>query len=156
MSQPPYGGQYDPQSGAPYDPQSGAPYNPQSGAPYNPQSGPPYGQQSGAPYGQPYGQQPYGQPSYGAPTEINNNLTMAIIGLLLFWPVGLFALINATKVNGLVAQGNIAGAQEASEQARKLGKIAIIVGAALLGVSILGCCGLFAIGAIGAGSSSGY
>jgi hypothetical protein len=83
----------------------------------------------------------YGQQYGGSPApQVPNNLTTAIVGLLLFWPVGLFALINATKVNGLVAQGDFAGATEASNQAKKLGKLAIIIGAVLWGLSILACC----------------
>lgn len=90
----------------------------------------------------------YGQQYGGAPApQIPNNLGIAIVGLLLFWPVGLFALINSTKVNGLVAQGDFHGATEASEQAKKMGKIAIIVGAAIWGLSILGCCGVFILSA---------
>lgn len=97
----------------------------------------------------------YGQP-YGAP-QISNNMATAVVGLLLFWPVGLFAVINAAKVNNLVAQGDFGGATEASTQAKKLGKLAIIIGAVLLGVTIVACCALFALAAAsGDGGSSGY
>ncbi len=107
----------------------------------------PYGQQ----YGQPYGQQPYGG---AAAPQINNNLAISIVGLLLFWPVGLFGLINATKVSGLAAQGDYAGAQAAADQAKKFGKIAIIVGACLYGLSILLVCGLFLLAALAGGAST--
>lgn len=116
MSQPPYGGQYDPQ----------------------------YGQQP-----------PYGQ-SGAAPAQVNNNLTISIVGLLLFWPVGLIALLSATKVNNLAAQGNVAEAQAEADKAKKFGKIAIIVGACVYALSILACCGLVGLGALSGSSSSSY
>ena len=95
----------------------------------------------------------YGDPYGGAPApQINNNLGIAIVGLLLFWPVGLFALINSTKVNGLVAQGDFHGATDAANQAKKMGKLAIIIGAVLWGLSILGCCAAVLISASTSGS----
>ena len=65
-------------------------------------------------------------------SPVNNNLGWGIAGLILFWPVGLFALIKAIKVNSLSAQGDIAGAQAASASAKKLGTIAVIIGAVLI------------------------
>lgn len=65
-------------------------------------------------------------------TPVNNNLGWGIAGLILFWPVGLFALIKAIKVGSLSASGDIAGAQAAADSAKKLGKIAVIVGAVLI------------------------
>ncbi len=64
-------------------------------------------------------------------SPVNNNLGWGIAGLILFWPVGLFALIKAIKVGSLQASGDIAGAQEAADSAKKLGKIAVWVGVAL-------------------------
>jgi hypothetical protein len=95
----------------------------------------------------------YGQP-YGAP-QIPNNMATAVVGLLLFWPVGLFAVLSASKVNNLVAQGDFAGASDASQQAKKMGKLAIIIGAVILGLTILGCCGAIVIAAA-SGGSNGY
>jgi Interferon-induced transmembrane protein len=60
--------------------------------------------------------------------SIPNNIGWGIAGLILFWPVGLFALIKAIKVGSLSAAGDTAGAQAASDSAKKLGKIAVIVG----------------------------
>ncbi|HEX6682063.1 MAG TPA: CD225/dispanin family protein [Candidatus Limnocylindrales bacterium] len=59
---------------------------------------------------------------------IPNNIGWGIAGLILFLPVGIFALIKAVKVGSLQAAGDTAGAQAASDSAKKLGKIAVIVG----------------------------
>ena len=98
--------------------------------------------------------QPGYDPSYGSAPQINNNLVIAIIGLLLFWPVGLFAVLSAAKVSGQLAQGDFAGATENAEKAKKLGKIAIGVG---IGIYVLACCLVgvsIAVTASTAGSSS--
>lgn len=70
------------------------------------------------------------QPGYpGQPPQINNNMTMSIVSLFLFWPLAIPALINASKVNTLLQQGDYQGAQNAAEQSRKWSKLAIIIGA---------------------------
>jgi len=71
---------------------------------------------------------PYPPPA----APVKNNLVIAIIGLLLFWPVGLFAVIKAAKVNGLASSGDTAGAQASADSAKKLGMIAIIVGGIII------------------------
>lgn len=63
--------------------------------------------------------------------QIPSNIGWGIAGLILFLPVGIFALIKATKVGNLQAAGDFAGAQAASNDAKKLGKIAVIVGVVL-------------------------
>jgi hypothetical protein len=68
-------------------------------------------------------------PNPNAP--INNNLVWGILGLIFFWPVGLFGLLKAVKVNSLQAAGDYAGAQAAADSAKKLGMIALIVGIVL-------------------------
>jgi hypothetical protein len=70
-------------------------------------------------------------------SPVDKNLGISIAGLILFWPVGLFALLKSLKVDGLVAQGDVAGAQAAAADAKKLGKIAVIVGI----VMYVLCCG---------------
>ncbi len=82
----------------------------------------------------------------GSSPQINNNLPISIVGLLLFWPVGLFALINALKVNNLVTAGDYAGAQAAADQAKKFGKIAVIVGAVIYVLLGLCVCGSIILG----------
>jgi hypothetical protein len=67
------------------------------------------------------------QPPAAAP-QVPNNLVWGIVGLLFFWPVGIFALIKSIKVQGLAASGDIAGAQASAESAKKLGIISLVVG----------------------------
>lgn len=156
MAQPGYGPPNDPQQ--PYgQPTSGPPQygqsqygQPQYGQPTS--SGPQYGYDP-----QQYGQQG-GQPYGGQPAQVPNNLGWSIAGLLLFWPVGLFALLKALKVNDLATRGDVAGAQDAAGQAKKLGKIAVIVGGVLIGLSLLLVCGsvILALAGGAAATDSGY
>jgi hypothetical protein len=68
-------------------------------------------------------------PAAAAPVQ--NNLVWGILGLLFFWPVGIFALIKSIKVSGLAAAGDTAGAQASADSAKKLGIIALVVGLVL-------------------------
>jgi hypothetical protein len=85
------------------------------------------------------------------PAPINNNLTIAIVSVFFFWPLAIPAIINATKVNTLLAQGNYPAAQYAADQAKKFAKLGIIIGAALVALScaFAGCAAVLA-------QSSGY
>ena len=64
-----------------------------------------------------------------APARPVNNLGKAIAAIVLFWPCGIPALINATKVDRLYNEANYEAALNASRQAGKWGKIGIILGA---------------------------
>ena len=90
------------------------------------------------PYGQgpqqPYGQQPDGAPQMGYPAapggvKPNNYLAWSIISIILFWPLGIAAIINATKVDPTWQMGNAAMAQEHSNKAKMFSMIATIIGA---------------------------
>ena len=90
------------------------------------------------PYGQgpqqPYGEQPYGAPQMGYPAapggvKPNNYLAWSIVSIFLFWPLGIAAIINATKVDPAWQMGNAAMAQEHSNKAKKFSMIATIIGA---------------------------
>jgi predicted secreted protein len=90
------------------------------------------------PYGQgpqqPYGQQPYGAPQMGYPAapggvKPNNYLAWSIVSIILFWPLGIAAIINATKVDPAWQMGNAAMAQEHSNKAKRFSMIATIIGA---------------------------
>jgi hypothetical protein len=90
------------------------------------------------PYGQgpqqPYGQQPYGAPQMGYPAapggvKPNNYLAWSIVSIFLFWPLGIPAIINATKVDPAWQMGNAAMAQEHSNKAKMFSMIATIIGA---------------------------
>src|SRR5262245_3789345 len=60
-----------------------------------------------------------------------NNLIIAILSALLFFPLGALALVNAVKVNRLTAEGKVDEAQAASAGAKKYAYIAIITGVVL-------------------------
>jgi hypothetical protein len=90
---------------------------------------PPYGQPQ-----QPYGQQPYSAPQMGylaAPGGVkpNNYLAWSIISIFLFWPTGIPAIVNATKVDPAWQMGNAAMAQEHSNKAKMFSMIGTIIGA---------------------------
>lgn len=81
------------------------------------------------------------QPQHAYQQPVNNeqpsnNLVFAIIGLVMFFPLGIPALIKAIRVNGLWAQGQHEEAIAQSNSARKLGLIAIIIGAVLFTLNI--------------------
>jgi uncharacterized protein (DUF2062 family) len=77
----------------------------------------------------------------GQPPQIDNNMTMSIVSIFLFWPLAIPAIINASKVNGLLAAGDYAGAQQAAAESKKWSKLAIIVGLVWIGVVVLCVCG---------------
>ncbi|MBM0235708.1 CD225/dispanin family protein [Micromonospora sp. STR1_7] len=93
------------------------------------------------------GSHPHQQP------PINNNMTMSIVAIFLFWPLAIPAIINASKVNPLLQQGDYAGAQAAATESRKWSKWALIVGIGWYVVVLL-CCALGGLGAIMSGNSS--
>ncbi|MGI5523828.1 CD225/dispanin family protein [Micromonospora sp. CA-259024] len=84
---------------------------------------------------------------------INNNMTMSIVAIFLFWPLAIPAIISASKVNPLLQQGDHAGAQAAAAESRKWSKWALIVGISWYVVLLL-CCALGGLGAIMSGNSS--
>jgi hypothetical protein len=72
----------------------------------------------------------------GAP--IKNWLVESILVTLFCgcWPIGLFAILSAVKVDKLAAAGDRAGALQAAAQAKKLVIINVVVGAVLV---VFGC-----------------
>jgi hypothetical protein len=70
-----------------------------------------------------------------ANVNIPNYLVLGIVSIFCCWPIAIAAIINATKVNGLVAAGDIAGATDASAKAKKFAIIAIALG---VGLNIIG------------------
>ncbi|HWH01814.1 MAG TPA: CD225/dispanin family protein [Pilimelia sp.] len=78
------------------------------------------------------------------PPQIDNNMTMSIVSIFLFWPLAIPAIINASKVNPLLQQGNYAAAQEAAAQSKKWSKLAIIIGLVILGLNLV-CCLILAV-----------
>ncbi len=66
-------------------------------------------------------------PSGGAAT-VPNYLVPAIISIFCCWPLAIPAIIFATQVNGKVAAGDVAGAQDSSKKAKMFSFIAIGIG----------------------------
>jgi hypothetical protein len=86
------------------------------------------------------------QPGYPpqGPPPIENNMALSIVSIFLFWPLAIPAIINASKVNTLLQQGDYAGAQAAATESKKWSKLAIIIGICAWAVVII-CCGGAAI-----------
>jgi hypothetical protein len=85
--------------------------------------------------------------------QIDNNMTMSIVSIFLFWPLAIPAIISASKVNTLLAQGDFAGAQAAAADSKKWSKLAIIIGIVWY-VVVLACCLLGGLGSIFASSAT--
>lgn len=86
------------------------------------------------------------QPGYPAqpPQQVENNMTMSIVAIFLFWPLAIPAIINASKVNPLLQQGDVLGAQAAAEQSKKWSKLALIIGLSLYAIWLV-CCIISAV-----------
>ncbi|MEV0000856.1 CD225/dispanin family protein [Micromonospora sp. NPDC050980] len=80
-----------------------------------------------------------GHPQQQPPQQIDNNMTMSIVAIFLFWPLAIPAIINASKVNPLIQQGDYAGAQAAAAESKKWSKWALIVGLVWIGIIVV-CC----------------
>lgn len=81
-------------------------------------------------YQQPPQQQPGGTPP-------SNYMVGSIIAIFCCWPFAIPAIVNAAKVNSEWAAGNAAGAQSASESAKKWMTIAFILGSIAIVVNII-------------------
>ena len=83
-------------------------------------------------------------PSSETHDKVPNYLIPAIISALCCFPLGIISIIFAAQVNGKVAAGNIAGAQDAAKKAKLFSMIFII-----LGVVLWGCYFLFGASIVG-------
>lgn len=70
-------------------------------------------------------------PPGGGAATVPNYLVPAIISIFCCWPLAIPAIIFATQVNGKVAAGDVAGAQESSKKAKMFSFIAIGLGVGL-------------------------
>ena len=70
-----------------------------------------------------------GYPAAPGGVKPNNYLAWSIVSIFLFWPLGIAAIINATKVDPAWQMGNAAMAQEHSNKAKMFSMIATIIGA---------------------------
>ena len=81
-------------------------------------------------------------------TPIPNNLVWAILSTLFCClPLGVVSIIYAAKVDGLAAAGDIQGAQQASDNAKKW---AIISAVALVALAVIYILFAVVLGALGA------
>lgn len=69
-------------------------------------------------------------PPGGGAATVPNYLVPAIISIFCCWPLAIPAIIFATQVNGKVAAGDVAGAQESSKKAKMFSFLAIGLGLA--------------------------
>jgi hypothetical protein len=67
-------------------------------------------------------------PPAGGSATVPNYLVPAIISIFCCWPLAIPAIIFATQVNGKVAAGDMAGAEDASKKAKMFSFIAIGLG----------------------------
>jgi len=74
--------------------------------------------------------------------QVDNNMTMSIVAIFLFWPLAIPAIINASKVNPLVAAGDFTGAQTAAAESKKWSKLALMVGIGWY-VIVCICCAIY-------------
>jgi uncharacterized protein (DUF2062 family) len=96
-----------------------------------------------------------GYPTQGPPPQIDNNMTMSIVSIFLFWPLAIPAIISASKVGALLQQGDYAGAQNAAAESKKWSKLAVIIGISLWAIGLICCIGVFVLGGLGM-RSNGY
>jgi len=87
-------------------------------------------------------QRAYGPPvppqQYYLPMPPNKNLGWVVAGMLVFWPVAIPALFAVSKVSDLWFTGRHQEAFQAAADAKKWGRIAVIVGACYIGLMTVG------------------
>ena len=71
--------------------------------------------------------------SYG-PIPPKSNVGWAVAAIVFFWPVAFSAFTHSNNVYQLWCRGDFAGAQYASDRAKRLGQISIFVS---LGIGVL-------------------
>ena len=90
-------------------------------------------------------------PAGGGSATVPNYLVPAIISIFCCWPLAIPAIVFATRVNGQVGAGDMAGAQESSEKAKKFMKLAFIVGSACWVLFIIFYVAIFGIAILAGG-----
>src|ERR1044071_8340389 len=76
-------------------------------------------------------------PPAGGSATVPNYLVPAIISIFCCWPLAIPAIIFATQVNGKVAAGDIAGAQDSSKKAKMFSFIAIGIGIVIILIYVI-------------------
>ncbi|OLB79834.1 MAG: hypothetical protein AUI14_09115 [Actinobacteria bacterium 13_2_20CM_2_71_6] len=97
---------------------------------------------------------PQQYPPQGQPPQMENNMTMSIVSIFLFWPTAIPAIINASKVNPALQAGDYATAQQALADSKKWSKISLIVGLCWYGLVIVCCIGSIALGLFSASTTT--
>lgn len=88
-----------------------------------PPSQPPFGYQYPGQYGYPQ------QPTYPPPgAVVPSAVGWVIVAFLFFWPLGIGAVINQTKISPAYYAGDFAGAENARRKAANFGKWALGIG----------------------------
>jgi hypothetical protein len=62
------------------------------------------------------------------PLQVASPMPLAIVAMVLFWPLAIPALITAWKVEPLKRRGDLVGAAAAAGEARKWSRLAIVAG----------------------------
>lgn len=73
------------------------------------------------------------RPGPGSPPAVPNHMAWLIACVVLFWPLAIPGIINASKVNALVAAGDYRGAKAASDKAGAWATWATVLGVILWG-----------------------
>jgi hypothetical protein len=92
-------------------------------------------------------------PAAGGTATVPNYLVPAIISIFCCWPLAIPAIIFATQVNGKVAAGDIAGAEDASKKAKMFSYIALGIGILEIIFGIIYVVFVVGIAALSAGGS---
>jgi hypothetical protein len=87
------------------------------------------------------------------PPAIDNNMTMSIVSIFLFWPLAIPAIINASKVNPALQIGDYATAQQAATDSKKWSRLALIVGIIWYVVVVI-CCIIYFVVIAAAGTAA--
>ena len=91
-----------------------------------------------------YDQGPQG---YGPPPIPPTNAGWAVAATLFFWPLAFTAWTASSNVVRLWAMGDLAGAQAASDQAKRMGKIALVIIAVLAALYVVAIIAFVALAA---------
>ncbi len=94
-----------------------------------------------------------GYPPQGQPPAVDNNMTMSIVAIFLFWPLAIPAIINASKVNPALQVGNYAEAQRAAAESKKWSKLALWIGIGWY-VLVAICCVIYIVALGGLAAST--
>jgi predicted secreted protein len=134
-----------PPAGSSTPPPYGSPSPSRFGTPPPPAQQPSYGQQP--PYGQaaPYGAAPYGQaPAYGnafgqpmGPPPQNYLVWSILSTLFCCLPLGIASIVYAAQVNSKWTAGDVAGAHESSQKAKKFATWSAVAGVGVFALYIV-------------------